>query len=370
MDDDSLLKLIARLVAFKTSHNNPAEFTKAVKFIKVYYAKLPGVAVRELKLTSPSAKLGANKPILLIHFKGEANPKILMSGHFDVIAAENRLFKLRKSGGKIFGRGVMDMKGGVAVLMEIMKHFAFSKIRPSLGLLLTADEEIGGPSAKTVVAKTKLRPKVVLLPDAGYGFSPSEECKGPIWVKVTAKGRLAHGSRPWEGDNAAAKLHRFFDKVSKHVVWINHGKKWGATINLSRIESGSTINQVPAEGSMYFDIRYPVTMKGAFFMKILRKELLPGMKLSVVDHSEPIKIDLDNPSIKKFASVFRKTMRRPVRWYKETGATDGRWFAYKGVPVIMVAGRGGAIHTEKEWANFNDLLKLKKLFIEYIESPG
>ena len=189
-----MIQLLEQLISFKTTQDNPREIQRGFKFI----SSLFDTAVFESQIFEKN-----NKYSLLVSFKGKdaMKPEILLNGHFDVVPAEDEnQYKLRIEGSKAFGRGTVDMKGMVAVLIEVMQELGKSGSSTNVALLLNGDEEVGGESgAGYCIRELGIRPGFLLCADG-----PDEQKikittreKGVVWLELLAKGKTEHGAYPW-----------------------------------------------------------------------------------------------------------------------------------------------------------------------------
>ncbi|HSX32698.1 MAG TPA: M20/M25/M40 family metallo-hydrolase, partial [Candidatus Saccharimonadales bacterium] len=132
-------------------------------------------------------------------------PTVFLMGHFDVVAAPADMFQLRQDDQKYYGRGVLDMKGAIAAFLATVNQL--NNLQDyDFGIMITTDEEVGGFDGAQLLAQEGYVPKVMILPDGGANWNIERFCKGIWFTTFTATGKSAHGSRPWEGDNAITKL--------------------------------------------------------------------------------------------------------------------------------------------------------------------
>jgi acetylornithine deacetylase/succinyl-diaminopimelate desuccinylase-like protein len=187
-------------------------------------------------------------PVLLERTPGRANvvariegadparPALLLHGHLDVVPAEPADWTVHPFSGEVrdgvlWGRGAVDMKNAVAVLVAVARGLARSGRRPARDIVLafTADEEdsaadgaawladrhaalfegctegIGESGAFTFHAAPGLRL---------YPVGAAE--RGTAWLKLTARGTAGHGSRP-NPRNAVTALAAAVTRIGEHT---------------------------------------------------------------------------------------------------------------------------------------------------------
>lgn len=187
------------------------------------------------------------RPNVVARLAGEG-PTLLFNGHLDTVGVEGMTvdpFGAVIDGGRLFGRGSCDMKGGVAALMAAGRRLAESGPRPNLIIALTADEEyasigmadlVAGPDGDADLA--------VICEPTNLRVMPAH--KGFVWLEVDFRGHAAHGSRPDIGIDAIrhaglylAALDAYSDELRRrpeHPL-LQHGSFHAGTITGGSAES-------------------------------------------------------------------------------------------------------------------------------------
>jgi len=154
---------------------------------------------------------------------GSPGPCVHFNGHIDVVAPGEGWtrppFEARVEGGRVYGRGACDMKGGIAAAVVAVEALIDSGV-PLPGAIEisgTGDEESGGLGGVAWLAErgwfSKPRVDHVIIPEP---LNVDRVCighRGVWWGEIETKGRIAHGSMPFLGDSAirhmAAVLEAF-----------------------------------------------------------------------------------------------------------------------------------------------------------------
>jgi glutamate carboxypeptidase len=101
----------------------------------------------------------------------QGEPGILIAGHLDTVHPVGTLQKLawRRDGGKCFGPGIFDMKGGNYLTLEAIRQLQRASFVTPLPItvLFTPDEEVGTPSTRDIIEAEAARNKYVLVPEPG-----------------------------------------------------------------------------------------------------------------------------------------------------------------------------------------------------------
>lgn len=154
----------------------------------------------------------------------------------------------------IYGRGSVDMKGGLAAAVAALACAADRDL--GAGLLMTSDEEIGGLGAEQFATEyaTTLSPSLVVLPEA-TGNTYARGHRGASWFEVSAHGQSAHGSTPEKGVNAISLLSEHLISHLAEVPRNRHDYLGIDTINLGMIHGGAAPNMVPDHAELSLDCR-------------------------------------------------------------------------------------------------------------------
>lgn len=221
---DSPAELLARLLRFDTT-NPPGDERACIEWIKGLLEAL-GCEVRLIE-SQPG------RPNLIARLQGEgSSAPLLLQGHVDVVAAKGQWthppFAGEVHDGFIWGRGALDMKGGVAMMLAAFMRVKAADRRPpgDLILCLMADEEAGSPLGAEFLVRE--HPELFdgvrfsigefggfRMTLAGRSFYPVMVAEKQVcWCKATLRGPSGHGSMPIRGGamGALGKLLSSLDK--------------------------------------------------------------------------------------------------------------------------------------------------------------
>jgi acetylornithine deacetylase/succinyl-diaminopimelate desuccinylase-like protein len=219
------VELLQKLIQFDTT-NPPGNEFDCISFVN----QLLTQAGIDTKVLAKSPE----RPNLIARFPGQGNAApLLLYGHVDVVTTENQEWQHPPFAGKqvegfVWGRGSLDMKGGVAMMLAALLRAKVENFRPpgDIILAIVCDEEAGGDyGAKFLVENHPEEFDGVQHAIGEFGgftlfvgkrrFYPIQIAEKQIcWLKATFRGPGGHGSLPVRG-GAMAKLSQFLQRLDK-----------------------------------------------------------------------------------------------------------------------------------------------------------
>lgn len=347
---------LARLVSIPSVSSNAVACHEVLEYARSELEPL------HLYITSDT---DTDNPWLLATTQDTKEPEILLAAHLDVVPADPELFTMQTQGGKLVGRGVYDMKIAAACYLELFKNHIAELRQRNVGLLFTTDEELAGACMPGILERG-LRPEIVFLPDGGDDWQIEEFAKGINTIDVVVRGKTAHGSRPWEGDNA---LHRVMDVIDILRKSFPHQKPDSATLTVTQLVSGTARNQIADHAKATLDFRsfHPEDIK-RFRSELEQLAREHDLEMTIINDSNPVTFDKSAPAAIKFQKILEKVTQAPVRFTRSFGASDARFFAQYNIPCIIIEPHGGGRHAPNEWVLAADLPKYYDLIKEWVIS--
>jgi len=222
------VKLLQNLIRFNTT-NPPGNEEECIKYLNNILTD----AGFETKILAKNPK----RPNLITHLTGQGKTTpILLYGHVDVVTVENQIWKYPPFEGKItegylWGRGTLDMKGGVAMMVSALLRAKAENLTPpgDIVLAIVCDEEQGSEyGAKYLIENHSNLFKGIryaIGEFGGFTFYIGKKKFYPImvsekhvcYIKVIVRGPSGHGALPIHG-GAAAKLGAILNNLDKHSM--------------------------------------------------------------------------------------------------------------------------------------------------------
>lgn len=305
----------------------------------------------------------------------EAPVQVLFNGHMDTVYGVDHGFQLctRVNENVLEGPGVADMKGGLVVMLEVLKVFERSEWAKNIGweVLIVPDEEIGSRSSLPLLEGAVKRHTLGLifepsLPDGSLVRSR----KGTGVLTVMAHGKARHVGRDFNReDNAIVGLCSFASKVDAL-----NAEFPGAIFNVGRIEGGGAINIVPDYAVAKIDFRVN---------SVAQRDSIEARLRALVDafnkeHKVQVEVALQvtrppKPPTEGGDVLFRefeacgKALGMVLGFQDTGGASDGSNLAAAGLPNIDNLGVcGGGIHTDKEYVFLESLVQRAQLTVLFL----
>ncbi|HYL09148.1 MAG TPA: M20/M25/M40 family metallo-hydrolase, partial [Candidatus Acidoferrales bacterium] len=223
---------------FLHSHGIPAELQEAA----------PG---RPNVVAILGAPAGASSP---------RRPALAILAHIDTVGAGDMpdAFTPIEGGGRLFGRGALDIKSGVAAMCAAAISLVRVRASFSRPLLLAAvvDEECNSIGTEALLKKFSADVAIVLEPtDLNLVIAH----KGYVWFEITTHGRAAHGSLPAEGRDAIRMMGRVLGALDElerdFAARPTHPLLNRASLHASLISGGQELSSYPAECRLQLECR-------------------------------------------------------------------------------------------------------------------
>ena len=355
--------ILKELVEISSVTGDVVNCKKAIDFVK-------DIAIKSGLKTKVLEKDGVFTLIMGKEIKKEA--KIILNGHLDVVPAKKDMFKTRLEGDRMIGRGTSDMKGGDVAMLLALTELIKEGEDPDVLLIFTTDEEVGGFKGIKLLVDDGFKADIVFIPDGGEDGKVCTDQKGVFHILLKAKGTSAHGSRPWKGENAVLKLVTVFQRLEEEFKkrWgeCTEDDSWKPTLNLGMLKGGEFANQVPDLAEMKVDIRFPSPITLSLLRDLVNGclEGMSGIEMEVLSTGSPLSIDVKNSFVKSWVKLFKKK----VDFIRECGASDGRFFAERGMSVLLTKPLSSEPHMDGEWVDLKSVETFKEVLKGWIRENG
>jgi succinyl-diaminopimelate desuccinylase len=354
-----LIELTRDLIIIPSTRDRPEDIERCMEFV-INHVELPNdLTVRRFY------EDGSPSTVILPH--NISAPEVLLLAHLDVVARpQGAEYHSSVNDGRIYGPGSGDMKGELAILLEIFRDCHERCAGVSLGLAVTSDEENGGNhGTRFLFEKAGLRCGVAIIPDSGSLNEIAIEEKGILHLKLKAHGSSGHASRPWLAENPLEKLISKLNEVRNYFETLKSGDgHWHPTFAVTVMQTENRVsNRIPSFAEAVCDVRFPPPYKSGEVISQLKRFMEQKMELEVLVSAEPTKVFPDP----LFLEVTEEITHKPVTLIREHGGSDARFISSYGIPVIMSRPLVGNLHGENEWIDIASMETLYRIYERYLD---
>jgi len=270
---------------------------------------------------------------------GNGKDGMLFLCHMDTVWEVGTLDRMPffEKDGKLYGPGVADMKGGIALFLAVMRVLREKSCLPArpVTILLNSDEEIGSGSSRHLIESLGQQAAVVFCLEPGLSNGALKTArKGTGNIEIVAHGRAAHaGADHKRGRNAIEELAHHVLAAQKLTDY-----EKGTTVNVGVIHGGTRSNVVPDEAQASVDFRVVVPEESAR-LKSWTQSLKPVLDGTSINAS----LELNRPPMPRDAlmtSTFQKAQAIAEKIGlvlsegSTGGASDANFVAPFGVSVL------------------------------------
>ncbi|GIK83566.1 MAG: hypothetical protein BroJett025_01880 [Patescibacteria group bacterium] len=376
LDKKTLQTQLQQLIAIRSLSGQIPENSAVLDLIETLVN--PQATVKRIKNKSAEILLISN--IQNATDEQLMNPEFGYLVHVDVVAAKEELWTMKLGERTIreksntetvaLGRGVSDMKYSVPIGVSILNDLIKQKSNKTITLAITTDEERGGFDGALYLAENlKFRPQNLIVPDGGDNWKFVNKAKGILHIRVSCKGRAAHGSRPWQGKNAISLLVKMLSKLLEKYEQNSFEPNWGTTMSPGVIKGGVSVNQVCDGALVEIDFRYPETTSIENIVNEVKEIATSvGAEVTVETMASGLATytNVDLPIVQKFVSTMQKHTHSTIEIVPNYGGSDARHFASYNIPVLMMKPTGGDIHEDTEWISLDSCLEYERGLFEFI----
>ncbi len=322
-----------------------------------------------------SATSGA--PVMRARFAGRSKgPGILVLGHLDTVHPLGTIedgLKLRIEEDRLYGPGVLDMKGGICLALHALRRLrAESGDTPlPVTFLMIPDEEIGSPGTRALIEEEARRHRCVLVPEPARQGKVITGRHAFARYRITTRGRAAHAG----ADNRAGRSA--IRAMARLVETIESGTDMERLVSFSVgvIKGGLFVNVIPtectAEVLCVASSRENLAFVHAFMAALASP--IEGVTLEVERGPERPLFEPSEGTMRLFAHAAATAREAGITLEHGTfgGGSDGNFTGALGIPTLDGLGAVGAgVHTLEEHVSISELAPRARLFAGLLAGLG
>lgn len=269
--------------------------------------------------------------------------------------------------GRVHGLGAGNCKGSMAAQLWLAEQVARrgGPARGTIVFTFCGDEENLGPDGAFYLREIgAVKPDMLVVGTQTENQLITAE-RGVMWVEVTARGLSAHAGNPGAGDNAILRLMRVVTHIDAVMAERLRDRKVGdqqSTMNIGIFRGGENTNVVPNLARVEIDRRLLPEEK------II--EAFAEIEALVTSHAEADHLSCrlltgtngfraphEGPLVSALCAAIEGVTGAPARFLKDTGASDGRYFADDGIEIVNFGpGAGWQGHKANEYVPLDELV--------------
>jgi len=320
---------------------------------------------------------------------GDGSPHLCFAGHVDVVppgdvaAWTHPPFSGVIEGGELWGRGAVDMKGGVACMVVAALDFLRARVVPAgaISFLITGDEE--GPAINGTrkvldwMAAHGERPDHCLLGEPTNPRALGEVIKigrrGSLNGRLLITGAQGHVAYPDQAINPLRGLARMLDRLT--ALRLDDGTTHFAPSNLevTSVDTGNPAdNIIPAQVTTSFNIRFNDAHTLSGLKDLLSGRIGEALAGTGLSHELAYRLSGESfvtepgPWVEALSAAIEEVTERTPRYDTGGGTSDAR-FIKDACPVVEFGLSYGLIHAVDERVPVCDLRQLTSIYRRFLE---
>jgi succinyl-diaminopimelate desuccinylase len=295
-------------------------------------------------------------------------PLVVLAGHYDTVPAQDNV-PGKIANGAVHGLGASDMKGGVAVALELVREL--EQAGPGhvdVALLLFGREEL--PPAfnplpallegSELIGEAALA--ILLEPTDGQIHAG---CLGNLNARLSFHGVSGHSARPWLADSAIERALAGLAPLAalERREAIVAGLRFYEVLTITRLEAGIADNVVPDRAVAHVNFRYAPDRSSADAGAYLRSLLSDDVTVELTGDSPPARPDVDSPLVQALRAAGDLAIEPKQAW---TNVAD---FSARGIPAVNFGpGATRYAHARDEQVETASLVRVYEVLHRFLTS--
>ncbi len=301
---------------------------------------------------------------------GQGTGGLAFSGHTDTVPTDTKKwvsnpFDTNIRDGKLYGLGTIDMKGFFAFVMEVLSEIDLSKLKKTIWVIATADEETTMSGAQQIMhdlENSSDKPELIVIGEP-TSMKPVIMHKGQLVQTITVHGKSGHASNPDAGLSAIKILHECMSQLYKMEEDLKH--QWQEklfsvpypTLNIGEIRGGDAPNKISDFAEMIFEVRPIPGLKSTDLRKMTQNYLEPVIKkypsaINIADTYTPVEA-FGNSQRSNTSKIIEDITHSPA--LAVNYATEASYLQNICETIVMGPGDIGMAHQPNEYLNLEEV---------------
>jgi succinyl-diaminopimelate desuccinylase len=315
-----------------------------------------------------TAEYAGDEAFLYVSPRRKGFPLIVLAAHYDTVPAQGNL-PGRVSDGEVHGLGASDMKGGLAVALELARGLDLASAACDVALLLFGREELPAEhnplpalfAGSAAIHETTLA--VVLEPT---DLELQSGCLGNVVARLTFRGTSGHSARPWLADSALERAVRGLVPILELEprTAVVGGLEFREVVSVTRLDAGIADNVIPGEATATLNLRYPPDREPADAEAYLGGLVPDGATLEILSNGAPARVVTDAPAVRALQAAGDLVVRPKQAW---TNVAD---FTARGLDAVNFGpGHTAFAHHADERVAIGSLVRAHEVLERFLTSP-
>jgi len=335
-------KLVKDLVRIPSHCDVPTQEKEVAEFLNEF--------LQDEGIDSKLRTVDRNRPNVIATIKGSGSGKrLLLSGHTDTVPAyemDIEPFVPKVKGGRLYGRGSLDMKGGLGAMAMSLVAVRRARLKLDGDVIFAAvvGEERKSEGTEDLVLRGPKADMGIVGEPTDMEIQPSH--RGLEWLDIHFYGKAAHGGQADRGVNAISMAAKFVNAVETDLVPRLRSRKarhtLPPTLNLGVITGGQQPSSVADHCVIKIDRRW------------VPEEKLQQIFTEIYDLFD---------KLKKEDASFKLVTQKPAKVTSFWGWTDAALLTHFAKTPTVVFGPGGSgAHGRSEYVLVDDLAKCMQVY--------
>ncbi|KAK4044667.1 pyridoxal-phosphate dependent enzyme-domain-containing protein [Parachaetomium inaequale] len=307
---------------------------------------------------------------------------LMLTGHVDTVSlatyegdALTGHLGMKEGKEVVFGRGTLDMKGGLAAGLSALLAARARRLAGDVLVAAVADEEDASQGTKDVLAAGWRADAGVVLEPTNLAVAHAH--KGFVWVEVEVLGRAAHGSQPDEGVDAILNMGLVLQALREYQAQLPVDPVLGpASLHCGVIRGGEEVSSYPASCTLTLEYRTVPAQTNEGILADL------GVLLGRLGQEHPgfqyraPRITLWRPSqhvphdhavVQHLVELGTGVIGRPPPVQSVPFWCDAALLTEAGIPSVVFGPSGAGLHSREEWVEVDSLRQLREVLWQLIQ---
>lgn len=322
----------------------------------------------------------AGRPSVVGVLRGSGGGKsIMFNGHIDTVSLtsyeEDPLsgtIQMKNDQQAVFGRGCLDMKGGLAAALASVASIKASGRLPRGDIIVAAvsDEEDASQGTRDILAAGWRADAAVVAEPTSHVIATAH--KGFVWAQVDILGVAAHGSNPAAGQDAILQAWRFLQALEQYQAELPVDDLLGqGSMHCGLIRGGQEPSSYPEKCTITIEFRTVPSQTEESIIgdmsKMLQKisQEAPSFKYNEprVTMSRPTqKLEIEHPFVQKAVSCGSRVFDRSPTVQSMPFWCDAAFLGQAGIPSIVFGPSGEGLHAKEEWVSVESLRQMEEVY--------